>query len=200
MDSLIRAILTSPPAMAVKEVVRNLVWTFRGRGLRNPPLPERPGSLMFVCFGNICRSAFAEYLGNVKLAGLGVRGTVCRSSGIRARDGKPSPEQAVQAAINWSIDLEPHAARRITREMMEAGDMVLVMEFWHLEVLASDYPDLKDRLFLLPLLESELGGRGTGYSRYNLADPYGGGPAVFEACFRRLDRCLDLLFERLYGV
>ena len=199
MDKLIRAILTSPPVMAVKKVARDLVWTFRGRGIRNPPLPERPGSLMFVCFGNICRSAFAEYLGNVKLTRRGVLNTVCRSSGIRARDGKPSPEQAVLAARKWSIDLEHHAARRITREMMETGDMVLVMEVWQLAALARDYPDLKERLFLLPLLESELGGRGEGYSRYNLADPYGKEPAVFEECFRRLERCLDLLLERLYG-
>ncbi len=198
MDKVIRAILTCPPVMAVKGGVRDLVWAVKGRGLRNPPLPRRPGNVMFVCFGNICRSAFAEYLANDKLARLGVRDVVCRSSGIRARDGKPSPEQAVLSAKKWGVDLGPHGARPIDREMMDASDVVLVMEAWQLKALEEEYPDLRERLYLLPLLESELTGRGSGYGRYNLADPYGKAPAVFEACFTRLDRFLDLLFDRLY--
>ncbi|MBD3868836.1 MAG: hypothetical protein IFK94_11980 [Acidobacteria bacterium] len=199
MDKLIRAVLTNPLVMAVKRVIRDLVWTLKGRRLANPPPPHRPGTLMFVCFGNICRSAFAEYRGNEKLAALGIEDVVCVSSGIRARDGKPSPEQAVLSARACGVDLTPHGARRIDRGMMVASDMVFVMEQWQMESLAGDFPDLQAKLFLLPLLESELGSSVSGYSRYNLADPYGKSPAEFEACFQRLDRCLDLLFDRLYG-
>lgn len=198
-SGMIRTILSSAPAKALRRRARDLYWGLAGARIRNPRLPGRPRSLLFVCYGNICRSPFAEYLGRQKQSGRADGGLACDSAGLRAKDGTGPPDGAIQAARDWRVDLRPHRSKSIDREMLDKHGMILVMEAWQLTELRRAHPDRHDRLFLLPLLEAELSGRGRGYARYNLADPYGRDLEGYRACFREIDRSLDLLFDALSG-
>ncbi|MBU6434905.1 MAG: hypothetical protein KGS09_20310 [Nitrospirae bacterium] len=81
-------------------------------------------SVLFVCTANIFRSMTAEYALKARL----VAGTSCavRSAGI---DAKPQPVHAwVQTRLRQKgADLTTHVQRQLTKEMVEAADLVIAM-------------------------------------------------------------------------
>jgi len=81
-------------------------------------------SVLFVCTGNIFRSVTAEY---ALKAGLGAS-TSCAvsSAGI---DAKPQPVHAwIQARLRQKgADPTRHVQRQLTKEMVEATDLVIAM-------------------------------------------------------------------------
>jgi protein-tyrosine-phosphatase len=87
--------------------------------------------IMFVCFGNICRSPMAEGLA-AKLAEQEHRDQASlvefSSAGIGAQNGNPPTPEAVQAMARRGIDIAAHRARRATPDVVEAAGLVLTME------------------------------------------------------------------------
>ena len=81
-------------------------------------------SVLFVCTGNIFRSVAAEY---ALKAGLGV-GTSCivSSAGIAVKP--QSVHDWVQTRLREKgADLTTHVQRQLTRELVEAADLVVAM-------------------------------------------------------------------------
>lgn len=96
--------------------------------------------ILFVCFGNICRSPMAEGLAR----DLATRrhpndASLLRfsSAGVGAQNGNPPTEEAVLAMGERGIDIASHRARRATPDVVGACDLVLTMEerqrLWLLE-------------------------------------------------------------------
>lgn len=81
-------------------------------------------SVLFVCTANIFRSVTAEYALKARLGA----DTSCavRSAGI---DAKPQPVHAwVHTRLRQKgADLTTHVQRQLTKEMVEAGDVVIAM-------------------------------------------------------------------------
>jgi protein-tyrosine-phosphatase len=71
------------------------------------------------------------------------------------------------------------------------------MEAWHIKDLNRRFPEHKDKLFLLALFENNKGHETSGFYRYNIEDPYGKDLHEFKKCFRRIERCIEGLFEQL---
>jgi protein-tyrosine phosphatase len=181
--------------MRVKETVRDLRWRLRGEVAQNPPLPQRIDSLLFVCLGNICRSPFAGLLAQQRLTEIRVVGTVARSAGIKTTQSGHPPLEACEAARAYGISLESHRPVLLTADLMRAHDLVVVMELQQLDHLRSVYTELASRIVLLSLFDPDA----TGYDRYNIEDPFMRPPAVFAACYRRIDRAVTALCTAIRG-
>lgn len=184
---------TSPgtPALyrVAKRVLRDAFWAIRGAAVANPPVPPRPGSVLFVCKGNVCRSPFAARALARRLEALGDRGPAVASAGyLPSRDGGPPPE-AVRAASDLGVSLEGHRPSGLTAATVEAADMVVVMEPAQASRLRKEFGARASRLFLMSLFEE--GPAPGGWRRYHIADPYGRDAAAFEDCYRRIERCLS---------
>jgi len=54
--------------------------------------------------------------------------------------------------------------------------MIVAMETWQYTALRSSFAQHHEKLFLLPLLDSIVVGRG--YAAFNIQDPYGGPPSA----------------------
>ena len=90
-----------------------------------------PFDILFVCFGNICRSPMAEGLARDIAARCypGARSLVrVSSAGVGAQDGNPPTPEAVEAMAERGIDISSHRARKVTAEILAAADLVLAME------------------------------------------------------------------------
>lgn len=195
LSSVLTRMLRHPVLMRVKAVVRDVRWRLRGTVARNPPLPARIDSVLFVCLGNICRSPFAGLLAQHRLTENHKVGTVSRSAGIRTSQSSSSPPEARAAASAYEVSLESHRPVMLTADLMSAYDLVVVMEYQQMEHLRSVYPALASRVVLLPLFDAGA----TGYERYNIEDPFMRPAAAYAACYRRIDRAVAALCEAIEG-
>lgn len=193
-ERAITAVLTSAPATAIKRAIRDVKWSVKGSGLTNPPWPSRVESIVFVCLGNICRSPFAAVLTEKKLAEAGRSDIRCESAGIRANQAGRAPEEACAVAGEYGLSLQEHRPTKLTRELIDRHDLVVVMEVPQLEQLRQSYPDAASRIVLLSLLDPE---SPAGYQRYHITDPFMQPRTAFEACYRRIDRATSNLLRQL---
>ena len=184
---LAKAVLAHPIVAKLGEPLRNAWWRIRGLGAENPPVPRHVTSILFVCLGNICRSPFGAELAKRLSADAGHSGIRCSSAGIRPSQDDRSPPEACRASAIHGVILTGHRPQALTPELMRSHDMVVVMEWRQLAQLREAYPDLRNRIFLLPLFDDQAR---NGYERYNIADPFGRPVVAFEECYRRMERSL----------
>lgn len=143
-----------------------------------PPQPAAVRRLVFVCQGNICRSAFAE-------AAARRRGLAACSFGLSTTAGAGAHPPAIEAADRFGVDLRPHRAIRCEDYAPRAGDLLLAMEVRQLHRLAAD-----SRLAALP--RSLLGLWATP-RRPHLHDPYSLSEAYMRTCLEAIDTAVAAL-------
>jgi protein-tyrosine phosphatase len=146
------------------------------------PLPPDVRRVLFVCKGNICRSAYAEAVARRSPAASS--GWVFHSAGLGATPGTPPPESAVRVARSRGVDLSAHRARSVADFDPAGIDAVFVME-----PVQAFHPALGRFRARAPIRMLGMAGGDP-----LIADPYGRGDAVFESCFGAIERALQLLW------
>ena len=142
-----------------------------------------PGSVLVICYGNICRSPFAAAVLQARLAGTGVR---VESAGFFG-PGRPSPVDAIDAARRRHHDLHSHRARLITLDLVRAADLLIVMDTAQRNTIRDRFGrDRRDVLLLgdfdpLPIKTRAI------------RDPVDGAPALYDEVYARIDRCATAL-------
>ncbi|HAF40286.1 MAG TPA: phosphotyrosine protein phosphatase [Sphingobium sp.] len=142
------------------------------------PDPRRVTRLVFVCQGNICRSAFAD----VAARRAGLRAA---SFGLSTTTGRAAHPPAIAAAQDLGHDLSDHRAIDLSDYVPEPGDLLLAMEVRQLHRLAAD-PRLRD-------LPRQLLGRWTWPMLPHLHDPYGLDDRYMARCLRRIGVAVERL-------
>jgi protein-tyrosine-phosphatase/predicted ATP-grasp superfamily ATP-dependent carboligase len=106
----------------------------------------RPRSVLFVCHGNINRSAVAEALlrdlcrdANVEIA----------SAGLLQREGNTPGPVSVEVAGELGVDLTAHRSSPLTADRLRRFDLVLVMEAAHYDSVRRLDPEALHKTFLL---------------------------------------------------
>jgi protein-tyrosine-phosphatase len=145
--------------------------------------------ILVICTGNICRSPMAEVLLRQRVEKEGLTGWDVESAGSWTVDGEPASRYAIQLMTERGLDLTSHRSRRVNRHIMEQADLVLVMTQGHSEALRLEFPDLREKIYMLSEMRN-------GY-RYDIDDPYGGPLAEYRACATTLVDLIDAGFERI---
>lgn len=159
---------------------------------RPEPIPERIGSVMFVCHGNIMRSAAAAALLRRALAERGVTGISVGSSGVYARAGKPADPRMRRAVRALGVSLDDHAARPLTADLVETADVIFAMDDINFIDIVARFPTARPRVRLLGGIRP-----GGVYADKEILDPYTGTAADVDATVERLDRSIAALAEAL---
>ena len=86
--------------------------------------------ILFVCHGNICRSAMAEYMMKDMVAKLGRAGEFEIASAAVSREeiGNPVYPPAQRELAKHGIRCDGHAAHQITRAELEEYDYIYYMD------------------------------------------------------------------------
>jgi protein-tyrosine phosphatase len=150
-------------------------------------VPARPGRVLFVCKGNICRSVYAEYRARA-LAGA-ASGWTFESSGLEAKPGTPSPDNAVAVAARRGIDLAVHRSRVFDPARSGSYDAIFVMEPWH----------QGHALLRTSPVRATLLGAFHAPPLVVVRDPYGRDASAFETAFDEIDAALAALFVHARG-
>jgi protein-tyrosine phosphatase len=140
-----------------------------------------------VCHGNICRSPYAAIALKRTPHGKALQIT---SAGFIG-PGRPSPEPAQAAAKEFAIDLSSHRSQILTQDLLNAHDLVVVMEPAQAAMVRDRFAVSRERLLVLGDLDHDAGHTRT------IPDPYGGDTELFRACYQRLERCVSALAEVL---
>lgn len=83
--------------------------------------------VLFVCNGNVCRSAIAERLTRALAVDYGLPRLTAESAGTRALVGFPIEPLAAQTITGLGADPSGFRARRLTPELVDRADLVLAM-------------------------------------------------------------------------
>lgn len=144
-------------------------------------------TILFVCLGNIIRSAFAAEL--LRSRSLGRVDVVIRSAGLDATPNGPAHPTAVQCARRFGLDLNAHRTRRLDRSDIDEADLLLAMEIDHVVEINRLFPQHRCKVYLFGCLTNE--------DPLDVADPVYAPKDVFEACFERIDRGVRRIVEML---
>lgn len=190
MWNLIKKLIPKTAKSAVKRGLRNILDS--GKLSLNPPssFPERVQHIVFVCKGNICRSAFAEHY-FTSLPGMSIRVESC---GLDPTQGTVPPPEAVQAAGQLGVDLSGHRSKGLAACDILSADLILPMEFGQYCQLMSLFPEKAGNIHLLRKFTPGISGLFC-----NIYDPYGRSHKEFESCFLMMKKTLNRLEEQLSG-
>ena len=179
----------------VKKYVKSICWYLYGKTIRNPPLPYKVKSILFICKGNICRSPFAEYIFSRKYNSF--NRYLLYSAGINVTNPKSPPENAIITARKFGVDLQDHKSRSIKYSLVESNDIIVATDTWQYNYLRKIFLEYRNKIFLLPLFDFNINSNFDCYYSYNIKDPYGANAIEFEECYTKIERCLEGLFIKL---
>ncbi len=137
--------------------------------------------LVFVCWGNICRSPMAERVARRMAADLDLDLEVI-SVGVSAEEsGNPIDSRAAAVLRAGGYDADGHRARRVRREDLETADLVVAAETMHISRLRALYPE--GNYALINDFNVELVGQ-------DLNDPWYGPAAGFRATLADIEAAM----------
>jgi protein-tyrosine phosphatase len=150
-------------------------------------VPAEP-TLLFLCYGNICRSPMAERYARRRLREQGRSGASVRSAGFFDAEGRSSPEHAVRAAASFDVDLSTHRSTAVDAAAIADADVVLLMDVLNYHLLARAH-DVDGAYFLKPFSSDADG--------FEIRDPYDGDLEAFHRAYREVAGAVDGLVDGL---
>lgn len=105
--------------------------------------------IMFVCTGNTCRSPMAHGILESMVAAENLANVTVVSSGTGTLDGYPATAYAVQAAGRDGVDISGHHSQAITKELVEASDLILALAYRHYRFIVDKFPGIEQKVFML---------------------------------------------------
>lgn len=140
--------------------------------------------VLFVCSGNINRSAFAEAYLRKKLSDTGT--VEIRSAGVLDQAGRPSPTVAVETARTFDVSLASHRSQALTPELAAWADVIFCMDRSNEVALLAIAPTARGKTHLLSEVSD---GR-------DISDPDQQSLEFFKETFSRIARAIDAYAEK----
>jgi protein-tyrosine phosphatase len=154
-------------------------------------MKEQIANILFVCLGNICRSPFAEVLFTKLSAQANRKDLKADSAGLYALPGNSATVMAQKVASEYGVDLAGHAAKPMTKSLVDWSDLILVMERSHSDELIKDFPASKGKTLLMRSF-SRFGSKNRA-----IADPYGLNYEAYRFCYLDIEDAVSGLIDFL---
>ena len=147
--------------------------------------------IMFICTGNICRSAMAHWLLEKKAKDEGRDDIEVYSCGVYAQEGDISTYEAKKVMKDeYGIDMEKHRATHIRNSNIQEMDLILCATISHKIAVLDMYPELEGKVFTMKE-----------YAKYNreyhdsinIKDPWGYDIETYRSCVAEIEECIDKL-------
>lgn len=146
--------------------------------------------IMFICTGNICRSAMAHAMFDKKIKESN-KNIQVYSCGVFAENGDVPTHEAIETMKEYGIDLKSHRSTNIKNSNIEDMDLILCATHSHKRNVLLMYPELEGKVYTMKEY--------AGYDKNNLdiKDPWGYGIDVYKKCAKEIEECLDKIIARI---
>ncbi|MDH7598116.1 MAG: L-threonylcarbamoyladenylate synthase [Sedimentisphaerales bacterium] len=149
-------------------------------------------TILFVCTGNTCRSAIAEGLCKAYLAKrlgcevdqLAIMGYSVMSAGVMDLAGMTASNGAKAACAARGVDISGHKSQALTESVIQASDLIFVMDQSHRRAVLDLEPTAADRCLLLD-------------DKGPIPDPIGQSAEVFERCATQIEAAIERRIREL---
>ena len=157
---------------------------------------DRPVEVIFVCWGNICRSPIAERVAEQRAAAAGLEGVRFSSAATSTEElGEPMDPRAAAVLRRHGYRDGDHVARQITKDEIAEADLVIAMEPLHIDRMRrlGDVDSALDegRMALLTDFDPDAA-PGSG-----VPDPWYGGPEGFEDTLAAVEAAIPGVLNRV---
>jgi protein-tyrosine phosphatase len=147
--------------------------------------------VVFVCWGNICRSPMAERVAQRMAAQQGLTGVEFSSAATSTEElGEPIDPRAAAVLAEHGYLTNSHRAHRITRAEIEAADLVIAMEDIHLRKMLAIAPGATNLSLLSEYDPAAEPGSG-------IPDPWYGTPAGFYGTLDAIEAAIPGVLDRV---
>lgn len=134
--------------------------------------PSMSPSILFVCWGNICRSPMAERIAMSWAERAGIEATF-RSAGVSDEErGNPIDYRAVKVLQESGYSTKGHRAHKVTAAEILNADLVIGLEQLHNDLMLRLAPHARNLALLTDFDPRAPKGSG-------IPDPWYGGPEGF---------------------
>ena len=150
--------------------------------MQNGPMSD-PTRVIFVCWGNICRSPMAERVATHAARAAGLGGVEFTSAALSSEEiGNPMDPRARRTLAAHGYDGGGHRAHRITAAEIRDADLVIGMEDFHLTQLRRLVPDAGPLALLTDFDPSA--------TESQIPDPWYGPQEGFEDTFASIEAAM----------
>lgn len=137
---------------------------------------------VFICMGNICRSAYAEHKALME-------GIPAISAGIDTTSGKPADASAIRVAKLRGIDMRTHKTQTVNELNIGESDLILVMEPHQMNFMIKNCKIRTDQILLLGTLSKPV--------RPAIQDPFMRSDDYHNQCYKIIDSAVKSLKCRM---
>ena len=156
-------------------------WRSGGPGGVGQRTIARSQRVLFLCYGNINRSALAH----AYAAGKQIHGLSFASAGFHAPAGRPPDPTMVDVAAQQGVALGEWRSKTLDAHAVEQADVILAMEATHLDRLWAEHPGARGKSFLLGAAAA------TARAQVEVIDPYGKPRQTYERVCRQVLQSVD---------
>ncbi|MGD7789477.1 low molecular weight protein-tyrosine-phosphatase [Propionibacteriaceae bacterium Y1700] len=154
-------------------------------------MTDQPYRVVFVCWGNICRSPMAERMAEQAAEDAGVTGVEFTSAGVSTEEsGNPIDPRAQQVLNSHGCRTDDHAAHKITADEAADADLIICMEDIHADRVRSMI-DNNDHVRLLTDLDPDAE-PGSG-----VPDPWYGADSGFDDTWAALAAAMPGILDEI---